>query len=308
MKRIAVCIWILAVCLAFPARAEGLKVVASIKPVHSLVASVMAGAGEPYLLVRGAASPHDYTLKPADAAALAGADTVFWMGPALETFLVHPLETLAGRAQVVTLLSPDVLEVLPVRAGGVWGDHHHDHGEDEPEALDPHAWLDANNAIRIVRLAEKVLSEKDPDNAALYRRNARDTEARLKTLRGDISSLLGSVRDRPFIVSHDAFQYMEQVWGLKGAGAVTVSPDQVPGARRLSALRQKIVDARAVCVFTEPGSGSRRIAALTDGTAVRTGVLDPEGISLKPGPGLYFDLMLFNARNLAACLNGGPEQ
>src|SRR5690554_6934761 len=93
-------------------------VVASFKPIHSLVAGVMAGLGEPDLLVTGAASPHDYTMRPSDAAALQKARLVFWTGPGLEAFLVRPLETLAGDATVVELSQAEGIRLLPFRAGG----------------------------------------------------------------------------------------------------------------------------------------------------------------------------------------------
>ncbi len=85
------------------AAAEAPSVVASIKPVHSLVAGVMAGVGEPDLIVEGAASPHSYSLKPSDAGELQNARLVFWIGPSFEAFLTTPLETLANGASVVTL-------------------------------------------------------------------------------------------------------------------------------------------------------------------------------------------------------------
>ena len=79
------------------------KVVASIKPVHGLVAGVMEGVGQPSLLVRGGGSPHSYSLRPSEARSLSEADLVFWVGDSLEGFLAKPLEALAGRARVVTL-------------------------------------------------------------------------------------------------------------------------------------------------------------------------------------------------------------
>ena len=79
------------------------RVVVSVLPVHSLAAGVMAGVGAPRLLIRGAASPHDASLRPSDARALSAADLVIWVGPGLETFLSKPLGALAGRARVIAL-------------------------------------------------------------------------------------------------------------------------------------------------------------------------------------------------------------
>ena len=70
------------------------NVLVSIKPLHSIVAAVMEGAGAPELLLTGAASPHSYALKPSDARKIARADVIFWTGPVLETFLETPLVNL----------------------------------------------------------------------------------------------------------------------------------------------------------------------------------------------------------------------
>ena len=83
--------------LTFTAQAE-INVVASVKPVHSLVSGVMEGVGKPDLIVKGAASPHTYSLKPSQAKQLEEADLVFWMGHELESFLEKPLEAITSKA------------------------------------------------------------------------------------------------------------------------------------------------------------------------------------------------------------------
>jgi len=105
------------------------KVVASIKPVHSLVAAVMQGVGEPALIVEGAGSPHTYSLKPSQAKALQEADLVFWIGHELEAFLEKPVETIGANAKAVELIDAHGLIKLPFREGGPF--EAHSHGEDE---------------------------------------------------------------------------------------------------------------------------------------------------------------------------------
>jgi Uncharacterized protein conserved in bacteria (DUF2325)/Zinc-uptake complex component A periplasmic len=77
-----------------PVPAAEIDVVASIKPVHSLVAGVMQDAGEPVLLVKGTGSEHSYSLRPSEARALEQAEVVFWVGETMETFLIKPLRAL----------------------------------------------------------------------------------------------------------------------------------------------------------------------------------------------------------------------
>ena len=99
------------------------RVVVTVKPLHSLVAGVMAGVGEPDLLIRGAGSPHTYSLKPSDAHLLENAQVVFWVGEPLETFLAKPLAALGARAHIVELMRVPGITLLPGRAGGSWDEH-----------------------------------------------------------------------------------------------------------------------------------------------------------------------------------------
>ena len=130
------------------AHADPPMAVASIRPVHSLLAGVMAGVAEPRLLLRAGESPHTYALRPSDAAALAAADLVVRIGPGLESFLDRPLRELTPEARLLTLTDVPGLTRLPVRRGGLWeehahgshGDERHDehHGEHHDEPHDDH--------------------------------------------------------------------------------------------------------------------------------------------------------------------------
>ena len=107
------------------AKAE-VNVVASIKPIHSLVAAVMEGVAEPGLIIEGAGSPHNYALKPSQAQMLENAHVVFWLGHALEAFLEKPLETIAAKATSVELIEAHDLIKRDFREGGAFDDHGHD--------------------------------------------------------------------------------------------------------------------------------------------------------------------------------------
>ena len=112
------------------------------------------------------------------------------------------------------------------------------------------------------------------------------------------------MKSRPFIVFHDAYQYFERRFGLSAAGALTVSPEVPPGAKRLTEIRRRIAGLNAVCVFAEPQLQSKVIASATEGTSAKPGVLDPEGLLLTPGPDLYFTLMRGLAKGFRECLGG----
>ncbi|GLR78986.1 zinc ABC transporter substrate-binding protein (plasmid) [Azospirillum oryzae] len=299
----------LAATASLPAWAGVPKVVVSIKPIHSLVASVMHGVGEPTLLVRGGASPHSYTMKPSDAKALSAADLVVWVGPELEGFLEKPLQANAPNATRLTLMDLKSLTLLQAREGGAWEPHDHGHEQhgheqhghaDEHEELNSHIWLDPANARAIVTATAEALAAKDPADAEVYRTNADRTLQALDALDAELKATLTPLKDKPFVVFHDAYQYFEARYDLSAVGSITVSPDRRPSAKRLSAIRTKIAGLNAACVFSEPQFEPTLVRTVVEGTKAKTGVLDPEGADLPEGESLYPTLM----RNLAASLRG----
>lgn len=314
------------------ARAATPDVVVSIKPIHSLVTAIMQGVGEPALIVEGGASPHTYALKPSNAAALQDADVVFWVGHGLEAFLEKPLEALGGKATVVELEDAPGLEKLPLREGGPFethdhagedghdhahGEEGHDHGKEadsghageagheghEHGAFDMHLWLSPDNARAIAAEAARVLSEKDPDHAAAYQANLAALTEKLGALDKEIAETVAPVKDKPFIVFHDAYQYFEHHYGVNTAGSITVSPETLPGAARLTEIREKVKTLGATCVFAEPQFEPKLVNVVIEDTDAKSGTLDPEAATLEPGADLYFTLMRSIASSLRDCLD-----
>jgi len=117
-----------------------IKVVASIKPIHSLVSYVMDGVGTPSILVDGSSSPHTFQLKPSHAQMLQDADIVFWIGEDLESFLETPLESIATNAKKITLMELDDIELLKFREKHIFEEHagHDDHGDEHDEHEEGH--------------------------------------------------------------------------------------------------------------------------------------------------------------------------
>ena len=290
--------------------AADVKVVASIKPVHSLVASVMQGVSEPSLLVKGAGSPHTYSLKPSQAKELQAADIVFWMSHDLEAFLENSIESIAKNAKAVSLMDSHGLMKLNFREGGAFDAHDHghdDHGDDKHDdhghdEVDPHVWLDPQNAKSLVHEIEEHLAKIDPSNAAKYEANAKAVMKKLDALTKEIEADLKPIRERGYVVFHDAYQYFEKRFGVSAVGSITVSPEVLPGAERVSELRDKVRSLSASCVFSEPQFEPKLVKTITENTDAGTGVLDPLGANIKDGPELYFTLIRNMAKSLKDCL------
>ncbi|MBA8845269.1 zinc transport system substrate-binding protein [Ochrobactrum sp. RH1CCR137] len=311
--------------ISLAAEREG--VVVSIKPLHSIVSAVMQGVGEPKLIVQGAGSEHVYSLKPSDAEAIEHAKVIFWAGPSMETFLDKPIDTLGEGAKVVALGDADGLTRLKFREGGPFEAHDHgheghDHGHDDKKhdhaaeaseaghdhdhghgEYDLHFWLDPQNGKVLATDIAKTLGASDSEHAAQYETNARDYGEKIDALTREIASELEPVKDKPFIVFHDAYQYFENRFGVKAAGSITVSPEKAPGAARIKEIHDKIKSLGATCVFSEPQFEPKLVKTVIDGTEARTGILDPLGAELKDGPDLYPQLIRNLAGSLKTCLS-----
>lgn len=317
----------LAVCLAvLMTGAEAApRVSVTIKPLHALVAGVMERAGEPELIWSGAVSPHGAQLRPSQVHMIENADVIFHIGGGLELALADTLERRkAAGARVLALVDIDSLKVYPVREGGIWAGHEH-HEEDAHEAggghnhnhdsgggeaavaSDPHIWLDPQNAKAMTLVIAEVLAAADPENAEQYRANASGMIIGLNALGREIGAALRAVRNRPYVVFHDGYQYFEKRFGLNGVGAITVDPERAPGAKRLKTIRTEIVERGAVCVFAEPQFEVGYVEAVSEGSDVRTATLDPLGVSTPSGKEAYAAILWAMTKSIAGCLAPGPQ-
>lgn len=303
--------------LAIPAQAASPRIMVSIKPIHSLVAGVMQGVGEPDLLITGTQSPHTFNLRPSDVKKLNSAELIIWVGEGFETFLTHTLASLPSQTRIVKLMGHAGVAQLPIRQGGVWEKRHHHRKQEttgvphtanqkEPHHSDPHIWLSPTNARTIVGIVKEKLSEIDPDNAARYQQNARNLKNQLNKLDQELLERLSKVQWIPFIVFHDAYQFFERHYTLNVIGSITLSPERMPGAKRIHEIRAKLKKLGVRCIFSEPQFEPKLIKTIVEGTEVRTGTLDPLGAELPAGTEAYFSLMRNLTSQLVACLEEKP--
>ena len=304
--------------LAFisPANAK-IKVVASIKPIHSLASYLMDGVGKPDLIVDGYASPHGFALKPSHAKMLQNADLIFWVGEDLENFLEKPLKSIAKKAEKIELMEIKGLKKLEFRERNIFEGHDdhkehghkedkhghkedkHDHHEHAHGEHDPHIWLDPMNAKIILSEMAEHLIENDQENTLKYKANLKKAHKDLDKLTKKMKSELN--KDFKSIVFHDAYQYFEKRFGVNVLGAFTVNTDVLPGAEQLSEIREVIEHEKVSCVFSEPQFNPDIIKAVAKDTNIKTGVIDPLGATLNPGKTLYFDLINNMSKSFKGC-------
>jgi zinc transport system substrate-binding protein len=278
------------------------KVMASIKPVHSLVAQVMQGVATPGLIVDGNNSPHTYSLKPSDAEALQQAQVIFWVGQGLEAFLTKPIETLGDKAMSVSLMDVPGLTLLPVREGKDFDKDEHQGEVHTHDAADPHIWLDPENAKSMLKTIAATLSKVDAVNAKTYQTNAENAAAKIDQLSVEILPATAALKGKGFIVFHDAYHYYENRFGLSATGAIFIHPENPPGAKAIAQMKQRVAEKNVACVFAEPQFDNKLINVIIEGTTVKSTTLDPIGAQLDAGPRLYEDLLRNVTKSFVTCL------
>ena len=326
IKKASFILTILSFLTLFTSANAEIKVVTSIKPIHSLASYLMNGVSKPDLIVDGYSSPHGFALKPSHAKMLQEADLIFWVGEGLENFLIKPLNSIAKKAEKIELMEIKGLKKLKFREKNIFDGHddhgheeeghdEHKHEEDEHKheeeghdehgheghahgEYDPHIWLDPINAKIILTEMVEHLIENDEKNSSVYKSNLGKALKDIDKLIKDVKAELN--KDISFIVFHDAYQYFENRFNVTVLGAFTVNTDVMPGAEQLSEIREIIEHDKVSCIFSEPQFNPDIINAVAKDMDIKTGVLDPLGATLDPGKRLYFKLI----KNISSSFKG----
>ena len=334
LKKIPFILSLLSLLTFFTPTNADIKVVASIKPIHSLASYLMDGVAKPDLIVDGYASPHGFAMKPSHAKMLQNADLIFWVGEDLENFLEKPLKSIAKKAEKIELMEIKGLQVLKFRERNIFDDHddhdhdghakkkkddhddHDDHGHKKKDdhddhddhdgheghahgEFDPHIWLDPINAKVMLNEMVEHLIENDAKNASKYKSNLKKALKEIDKLNKDVKAELS--KSTASIVFHDAYQYFEERYDVKILGAFTVNTDVMPGAEQLAEIREVIEHDKVACIFSELQFNPDIINAVAKDMDIKTGVLDPLGATLNPGKTLYFDLIKNMSKSFKGC-------
>ena len=292
------------------------KVVTDIPITHSLVTRVMAGIGMPDLIVDRGASPHEYSLRPSNAASLEAADLVFWISNGLTPWLDDALNTLARNAKVIELMDAKGATVLSFREGATFETHSHQHKQDEDGHdehkhdedehatgnVDPHGWLDPYNGRIWLDVIATALSKIDPTNSDIYFANATQAKADIDTVISELEATLAEFRGTNFIVYHDAYQYFEKRFDVLAAGSISLGDVSDPSPARIAEVRKIVEELGITCVFSEPQFNSELVRTVSDGVSVKTRVIDPLGTQFTLGPDFYLNVLRGIAQSMASCL------
>ena len=285
----------LALCLltmATPSLADSsLRVIVDVKPIHSVVAGLMAGVGEPELLV-DSGLPWEWRATDSDAAALDRADLVIWLGSEITPGLATAIDGLTGKVHVLELLATPEIKVLPARHG---------------QGRDPFVWLDTRNMLILVDLLTTELARIDPQRTHRYQSNRLEVLRQLSQVDRELEYGYKHVSAAPVFLYHDTQQYFEQAYAMKVAG-IAAAADGESDTTELLALRNLLSGNGEACLFVEAGLSAPHLDLLRSAPSLRVVELDSLGSGLAAGPSLYEQLMRSHFDRIRACVasEGSP--
>ena len=282
------------------------KVVASIKPLQLIAASLLAESAETSLLVSADNSPHHYNLKPSDVRRLQEADLVIWVGPDLERFLVKPLKRNPAR-NLALLPEDDEAETEEAAHADEHEEHEEkhegEHGEDEHHHdSDPHLWMAPERILEAAELIIKRLQQDYPERADEFSARLQSFTQRMHKADSHLAQQLKDVQHQGFFVFHDAFEGFVEHYGLNQLGYFTVDPGRKPGAKRLNEIRTSLESSQTRCVFIEPQFEAPVVSAIVGDLPINKGTLDPLGRSITVDNDGIFNFLNQLGSEIHSCL------
>ena len=290
-------------------------VITTIKPIESLVNAVIGDTGKTVSLIPPEISPHEFRLKPSDVRILQNSNIVFYISSHLETGIVKMFKNLPKNIKTINLMEETGIDHLSIRDNEAWELHDHDDHDkhdakdkkhddhDKHDAKDDiHIWLDPDNAIKIVRKINKELSLFFPKNAMIYNDNSSKLINEIESLKIELKKELLPIKDKPYIVFHDAYQYFERAFELNAIGSIALENDVASSPKQISFIKDKILKSQATCVFQEPQFDSKLVNTVVEGTKARIGILDPIGVNILEKENFYLQLLRNMSKSLKKCL------
>jgi len=281
---------------------EKLVVTASIFPLYDIVRNVAGDQADVHLLLPPGASPHFFEFTPQQINELEGIDIAFVIGHGIDNWAEDILES--NGADVVTVDNGITLrakeeshDVTTEVEHGDESTHEHSHGD---SMVNPHYWLDMNNAARIVQNVADVLAKNDPDNSDAYQQNAQEFITQLASVDQDLQDRVATLSHRDMITLHKSWPYFAAHFDLHVVGTFMPEAGTEPSPQYLANLGYAAEEMGAGVIFSEPQLSTQSIETFAKDNDLKIAVIDPLGGV--PGRDTYIDLMVYNVNTIVNML------
>ncbi len=246
---------------------ESKKVVyTSFFPITDLAKRIIGDKMEIKQIIQGHEEPHDFELKTKNMAEIAKADLIIYNGAGFENFMKDLKEVAKADNKFVDLSQG--LTLLEVN---------HDHeASSKHDQVNPHTWLSIKNVLKELPSIYEAVKRIDINNAEYYKKNFDKAMAEFKALDEKFSSELAKLpkdKDKYFVVSHSAFNYLADDYGLKQVAVAGISPEEEPSAKQLKTLSDFVKKHHISTIFFEGKATPKVAQTLAKETGTKTDVL-----------------------------------
>lgn len=256
---------------------DKLSVYTTIYPMYYFAQQVGGDKVEVNNMIPTGVEPHDWEPDPQNIVSLEKADIFVYNGAGLEHWVPEVLSSIKNK-NLVTVEACNGIQLL---------DATHDHDEEEHDAddedtltSDPHVWLAPENAKKEAENIKNAFIQRDSYNREFYENNFNDLASRLDTLNTEYQTTLEAVPNKQIVVSHAAFGYLCQAYGLTQVAIEGLSPDSEPDAARMSEIVDFVKANNIKVIFFEELVSPKVAQSIAKETGASTAVLNPlEGLT-----------------------------
>jgi len=269
------------------------NVVTSISPIGAITASLMQGIAAPVVLQPGQGDSHHYQLKPSDIMQLQKADLVIWVGPGMEHSFAKAIHQLDPK-KVLTLVSQKGIHTLPYATK---------HASDDHGTIDPHIWLDLDNAKTMAGIIAERLMAIDSNHAEQYQTNLEVVSEELDRTKKSLARVLAlpSLQQTHFYAYHNSLRYFENQFHLASGHGITDGSETPPSLYKITHIRDRMRADKAQCLLIEPDITKTQVHALIDQTNVKVVTVTIMPQSPELGIQSYIEMLEGIAQTLLAC-------
>ena len=235
-------------------------VITTLFPLYDMARNIGGDKAEVSLLLPPGVEPHSFEPKPDDVVRIDKADVFIYTGKFMEPWAEDIIKGVTNKNLLVIDASQGTRMIPAVF-----------HDADEPAgSLDPHIWMDFDNAKIMVSNIVKALQTKDSANSSYYERKAGDYNNKLSELDSSYKETLATCKSKEIIYGgHYAFGYLAKRYGLKYIAAQGISPDAEPTVNDMVNLVKQIRKDKIKYIYYEELTSPKIAETLAKETNVK---------------------------------------
>ncbi len=262
-----------------------LHVVASFYPLYDFAQKIGGDRVTVTNLVPAGTEPHDWEPSTADMKTIESANVFVYNGAGMEHWTHDVLHSIQNK-HLVSVAASDGIALLPAASEdehdhGHADDHAHEHGEDADHGrYDPHVWLAPENAKQEMKNIRDALVQADPDGKDVYEANYQTWSEKLDDLHKAYETKLSLVPRKTIVVSHQAFGYLCDAYGLTQMPIEGMEADAEPNAKDMARIVDFVKANNVSVIFSEELVSPKIAQAIADASGASCEQLNPlEGLT-----------------------------